>query len=106
MTETEQLQRAAHALDALNNPLISEALAQWEQDITETWKTSPLADVAGREKLRLMLQAAQQFQAHLRLTIETGQLIRAQTQEPTMWQRIRAGISPTAQGLAKQDHYS
>lgn len=96
-TETEHLQRAAHAQDALNNPLIGEALDQWEKDITETWKTSPLADVDGREKLRLMLEAAKQFRSHLLRTMETGQLIRAQAQKaPTMWDRVSANLQRRA----------
>lgn len=94
--EREQLQRAAHAADALANPLITEALQAWESEIVEAWKSSPLRDTQGREHLRLMLRAAQQFQAHLQTTLETGQLIKAQTREPGMWDRIKASVSRTA----------
>lgn len=104
--EREQLQRAAHAEEALNNPLITEALQAWESEITEAWKTSPLRDTEGRERLRLMLRAAQHFQAHLQTTMETGQLIKAQTREPGMWDRIKAGAMRTAQAMAQQDPYS
>jgi hypothetical protein len=93
--EREQLQRAAHAADALANPLITEALQAWQNEITQAWQDSPLRDVEGRERLRLMLQAARQFQAHLQTTLETGQLIKAQTREPGMWDRIKASAART-----------
>ena len=100
--EREQLQRAAHAEEALNNPLITEALQAWESEITQAWQDSPLRDVEGRERLRLMLQAAKQFRAHLQTTMETGKLIRAQTREPSLWDRVRASAARTAQAMTQE----
>lgn len=92
MTEAEQLARAAHAADALANPLVAEALGAWEQEITEAWKQSPLRDAEGREKLRLMLEAAKVFRQHLQTTIETGRILKAQVREPTLWERAQATL--------------
>lgn len=93
MTEAQDLHRAAQAQEALENPLIAEALAAWETEITEAWKKSPLRDVEGRERLRLMLEAAQSFKAHLNTVIATGKMIRAKTRSPSMWERTRATLS-------------
>jgi len=76
-----ELRRAEHAREALDNPLVAEALGAWEREITDAWKRSPLRDAEGRERLRLMLEAARQFEAHLRTTIETGQLARVQIED-------------------------
>lgn len=91
--EREQLQRASHAAEALSNPLIAEALLAWETEITDAWKSSPLRDAEGRERLRLMLEAAKTFRQHLQTTIETGQLIKAQIREPGMWDKIKASAA-------------
>lgn len=93
MTEAQELHRAAQAQEALDNPLIAEALAAWETEITEAWKSSPLRDAEGRERLRLMLEAAQAFQKHLQSVISTGQMIRAKTRSPSMWDKARASLN-------------
>lgn len=88
-----ELSRAADAEAAANNPLIAEALEQWEQEITQAWKTSNLRDVEQRERLRLMLEAAQEFKSHLRRTIETGQLQKAQIERArTRLERVTSWI--------------
>ncbi len=89
----QALNRAAKAQEALENPLIAEALSAWETEITETWKTSPLRDVDGREKLRLMLEAAAVFRLHLTRIVETGQLLRAPVPAPSIWARARETLS-------------
>lgn len=88
MTDTAELNRATRAQEALENPLIAEALAAWETEITEAWKQSPLRDVEGREKLRLMLEAARSFQTHLLKTVETGKVLKAPLPAPNLWARI------------------
>lgn len=84
MTPEQEIVRANHAQDALNNPLISEALSHYEKELTEAWKTSPLRDVEGRERLRLMLAAHQAFASYLQTTIETGKLAKVQTSNGPM----------------------
>lgn len=85
-TAHTELQRGDQAQAAIDNPLITEALDAWEQEITQAWKSSPLRDVEGREKLRLMLEAAVEFRKYLQTTIDTGQLQRVQIerQRPTL----------------------
>lgn len=87
-----ELERASHAQAALDNPLIAEALAAWEQEIVDTWKASPLRDAEGREKLRLMLDACQKFKEHMNRTIETGQLQRLQMQQESWLHRARTAV--------------
>lgn len=69
-----ELERAARAREALENPLIAEALSAWELEITEAWKTSPLRDAEGRERLRQLLEASKTFKRHLTSIMETGEL--------------------------------
>ena len=90
MTDAQHLARAAQAKDALENPLIAEALDAWDKEITEAWKNSPLRDAEGREKLRLMLEASKTFKAHLTKTMETGKLIRAR--QPSLADRIKVAV--------------
>lgn len=87
-----ELTRSSQAQAALENPLIAEALSAWEMEITEAWKTSPLRDAEGRERLRLMLEASKQFKAHLERTVETGQIRRAQIQRDNLAQRAMAAM--------------
>lgn len=77
MNDAQHIARAAKAQEALENPLIAEALDAWDKEITEAWKNSPLRDAEGREKLRLMLEASKTFKAHLTKVMETGQIIKA-----------------------------
>lgn len=79
MTPEQEIVRANHAQDALNNPLIQEALSHYESELTEAWKKSPLRDVEGRERLRLMLAAHEAFKNYLNTTLETGKLAKVQT---------------------------
>lgn len=85
-----EIQRGELARQALENPIVVEALNAWEQEITTTWQNSPLRDVDAREKLRLMLEAGRQFRQHLTRTLETGELRKAQTpKKPGVLQRLR-----------------
>lgn len=84
-----EVQRGADAQALLDNPLLSEALAAFEQEITDQWKKSPLRDVEGREKLRLMLEASAKFSAYLLTTANTGKLAVATIQQKrTVAQRV------------------
>jgi len=84
-----EVQRGADAQALLDNPLLSEALAAFEQEITDQWKKSPLRDVEGREKLRLMLEASAKFSAYLLTTANTGKLaVESIRQKRTVAQRV------------------
>jgi hypothetical protein len=84
-----EMQRGADADAALANPLIAEALSAWESEITRSWQTSPLRDVEGRERLRLMLEASKSFRAYLLQTMQTGQLARETMLAETRLQQER-----------------
>jgi hypothetical protein len=82
----QDMSRAAQAAELLENPLIIEALAAFEKEITESWKKSPARDQEGREKLFWMLQAQEKFKAHLQTMVNTGKLLSLQ---PTPTERLR-----------------
>ena len=85
MTDEELLIRANRAREVLENPLLEEALAHYEQEIVSLWKASPLRDVEGRERLRLMLAAQEHFRTYLTNTMAAGKLARV---KPTTAQRV------------------
>jgi hypothetical protein len=76
-----EVRRGADAQALLDNPLFVEALTAYEEEITQAWKQSLLRDVEGREKLRLMLEAANKVKAYLQTTADTGKLATAQIQD-------------------------
>ena len=80
MNEQEQMNRAAHAHDLQNNPLLKEALESWTTELTQAWQTSQLKDSEGREKVYLMLAASRQFQTYLQNAVDTGKLLTASSQ--------------------------
>ena len=93
MTPTNERTEIARGQDAealRDNPLLAEALDAWEMEITEAWKTSPLRDAEGRERLRLMLEASRMFRRFVATTVDTGRLAEIQTQQQrTMMDRVR-----------------
>lgn len=88
----DELSRAQYAKEALENPLISEALTTYEQDITELWKQSRTKDADAREKLWMMLQAAHHFRSYLQATIDSGKITAAKLKQETLWQKLREKI--------------
>ena len=80
MTEHEQLNRAAHARELLDNPLLKEALESWTNELTQAWQNSQVKDAEGREKVYLMLAASKQFQTYLQNAVDTGKLLSAASQ--------------------------
>lgn len=88
MTDEELLVRANRAREALENPVLIEALEHYEQEITSQWKQSPLRDVDGRERLRLMLAAHEHFKTYLHSTLESGKLAKVTPGAPSWISRI------------------
>lgn len=76
MTDEDLLIRAQRAREVLENPLLSEALEHYETEIVTAWKNSPLRDVEGRERLRVMLETHKAFREYLHNTMEAGKLAR------------------------------
>lgn len=80
MTEQEQLARASQAQQLRENPLLTEAITSWTNELTQVWQNSQLKDAEGREKLYLMLSASKQFQTYLQNTVDSGKIITAASQ--------------------------
>lgn len=76
MTDEELLVRANRAREALENPVLQEALDHYEQELVLAWKKSPQRDQDGRERLHLMLTAHRAFREYLENTLESGKLAR------------------------------
>lgn len=77
MNHAQDASRAAQARELLEHPLIVESLAALETEVMETWKKTSLngAGRDDRERLFLILKAAQKFKAHLTSHVETGKLL-------------------------------
>ena len=80
MTEQDELNRASHAQELQNNPLLKEALTSWTTELTQAWQNSQLKDQEGREKVYLMLAASKQFQTYIQNAMDTGKLLSAASQ--------------------------
>lgn len=89
MTDIQQVKRGAIAESILNDPLISEALSHWEQEITEAWKNSSPSDADAHRSLRSLLEASNRFKKYLQTAIQTGQLIKAR---PSRVDRLRERV--------------
>lgn len=74
MTPEEEVQRGLDAERLLREPLIVEAFEILDEEYTRAWKTSPVRDAEGREKLYLTQLMLERFRAHLRIAMENGQL--------------------------------
>lgn len=76
MTDDQLLIRANRAKEALENPVLIEALEHYEKEMVKAWMTSPQRDAEGRERLFLMLSAHRAFREYLENTLESGKLAR------------------------------
>lgn len=74
MDPESQVRRAERARRLLEDDLVKEAREQIERTLWETFKASPLRDVEGREKLRLMQDVADKFFGYLAAVVQDGEL--------------------------------
>lgn len=83
MTPDEEARRGLFAQQALENPLVSEALDTIERKITESWQNTPPSNLQQQQQLRLQLEASKMFRRFLEATIQNGkvatELIRQQS---------------------------
>jgi hypothetical protein len=84
----EEVKRGARAQEILDNPIFKEAMQAFDTEITNQWKQSPLRDVEGREKLRLMLEANRVFLQFIQTTMETGKLASLQPPKKGLLARV------------------
>lgn len=80
----QQAQRGTEAERLLEHPLLVEAFAVIEQDITDKWTNSPARDSDGRERLWTQLKLLQRVRAEIQTVAETGKVAQA-----TLAQRFR-----------------
>ncbi len=88
MTDQQQINRGLQAQQLAENPLLQEALQAWQSAITKQWMESPLRDVDGRERLRLMLEASKTFQQFLEATISTGKVAQATVEQKQQLRKV------------------
>lgn len=96
MTDREQklddeIRRAESARQVIDHPLFQEAFNTLRDEVVHQWETSPASDTEGREKLWLILKAADRAQAHLVSLMETGKLAAVEKQG------LRNRLNPWAQ---------
>jgi hypothetical protein len=85
MSDTAQLERAAAAKRALDNPALQAAFASVREAIVHRIETCPMRDTEGAEKLRIMLRLLNDVRTNLESAVNDGKVvelrIRADTEE-------------------------
>lgn len=91
----EENARGVRARAILEDELVVAFFADAEREIWEAWKSSPLRDADGREKLRLMQEWLQKFRQSMQQHLLTGQMA-AETleQRRSMIDRMRSAVMP------------
>jgi hypothetical protein len=92
-TLEQRLSQGNLAREVLENEVFNSAFDAIEQEIIEQWKSAPVRDEEGREKLYLMLKMGQKFKLALQSTMETGKLAQAELQhKQSMLDRAKSWI--------------
>jgi hypothetical protein len=90
MDRTElEIQRGERASLLLQDELLNETLEKIDTEYTQKWKSTPVRDVEGREKLWLMIKTAELFRMELESVMNTGKLAKA-----TLAQRLGQKLNP------------
>ncbi len=74
MTIEQDIYNGNRAKEVLENDAFIGAFAEIETELTERWKTAPIADQAGRERTYQLLTSLRMVKAALERTLETGKL--------------------------------
>lgn len=82
----QEIQRAQHAKDLLDNPLYKDTWKAYEQEILQQLKTCSPRDAEGLQKAVMLLQIMAKFQHMVQQTVETGKLAQMQVQRKTLRQ--------------------
>lgn len=70
----KQVSRGQQAKELLENPLLQDSLKAIRNKLDTEWKSSPLRDVEGREKIFFLVKAIDELEAMLISEMETGKL--------------------------------
>lgn len=73
-----ELRKGIEAETLLNSEAYSRARMRVRQGIHEKWAASPVSDIEGQHKLRLLLKALDDIEGNLVEEMQTGQLAREQ----------------------------
>ena len=77
------------AKEVLENEVFQSVFDDIEKELHESWKSSPVRDEAGREKLFLMTMLLNKVRQSIMVTLETGTLAKAELQhKQTMRDRL------------------
>ena len=79
-TLEDRLYIGSRAKEVIENEAYIQAFEQIEAEIIEQWKTAPLRDVEGRERLHQFLTMLNKVRATLQSTMETGKLAELELQ--------------------------
>ena len=68
------LDRALHAKQLLENPVYVESMDAVKQAILNGWENSPIRDTEGQHELRLMLKLLTDLQSNIKRVIDNGKI--------------------------------
>ncbi len=92
MNANEQLERAAAAKRALDNPALQAAFASVREAIVHRIETCPMRDTEGAEKLRIMLRLLNDLRLNLESAINDGKVVELRIQEDEQQRKRRFAL--------------
>lgn len=94
MTLETNLYMGDRAKEVLENEAYLAAYDELDKELTERWKTAPIADREGRERTFQLLTALRMVQASMQRTLETGKLAKMELEyKRSVAQRAKDAIS-------------
>lgn len=92
MSANEQLERAAAAKRALENPALQAAFSDVREAIVHRIETCPMRDTEGAEKLRIMLRLLNDVRTNLEGAVTDGKLVELKIQEDEAQKKRRFAL--------------
>jgi hypothetical protein len=92
MSDTEQLERAAAAKRALDNPALKAAFNEVREAIVHRIEQCPMRDTEGAEKLRIMLRLLNDLRLNLESAINDGKVVELRIQEDEQQRKRRFAL--------------
>ena len=84
----DDITKSIYAVQLSENPLLTDALDYFEQEITAQWKQEKNAEE--REKLWRMLYSHRAFKQYITMTISGGKIAAQQIAHKTFLQKVRS----------------
>jgi hypothetical protein len=76
--DAKLMQRGQRAMEVLDNPAYTEAMANLHADVITAWKECPVRDTEGQRILLQLAKLADKFSRILADYVEAGELVRRQ----------------------------